>query len=151
MTRRRGFTLVELAVYLGLVATALTVFAGVEVTAQRAISLQGALIDVERQANEFLGALRGDVEAARRLDLRAAGSELLVERCDGSTVIYRSGERVVLSPKGSRERDRYPLMRSLRVVRTPAGVRAEALLARGAVRRRFLRGATPRLEVARGR
>ena len=66
MSRRRGFTLIELVVYLGLVATALLVFGGIEVSAHRNLAVQSALIDMENQSASYLGALRPPLAATQR-------------------------------------------------------------------------------------
>jgi hypothetical protein len=148
MRRRRGFTLAELAVYMGLVATGVMVFAGIELSAQRSIAIQGTLLDMSTQANTYLGALRRDVEAARSVRIQADGRELLVQRPDGSTVLYRAGLRIELGADGKqRARERYRLLIELRIRRpSPSGPQliAEARFARGEVERTFRRSAAQR-------
>lgn len=147
--RRRGTTLVELMVYLGLISSAMVVLVGLEAMARRSLALQQALIDIELDASTLLGAVRRDVEAARRLELDRGA--LVVVRHDGVTVRYEAGQRV----EGERRVD-HPRNAELRVTldAAPGGpplVVVEAVFAEqggaGAVRRAFRRVAAPRGEL----
>jgi prepilin-type N-terminal cleavage/methylation domain-containing protein len=155
MNRRlaRGFTLVELMVYLALISSALGVFAGITLQAQRSLSVQSTLIDFENQAASYLGALRRDVEGAKGLDVRK--DRVLVHLLDGSAVIYRAGERTVLDAQGKqRARELFSLLAALSAEQDGAGVRVEARFAIdlhwGQVQRTFRKAATPRREVSGG-
>lgn len=97
---RRGTTLVELLVYLGLLTSGMTVLMGIELSSQRALALQQALIDIELDASGLLGALRRDVEGARRLEL--GPDALTVVRHDGRRVSYEKGARVEVWDGGER-------------------------------------------------
>lgn len=150
---RRGLTLVELIVYLGLLTTGVTVLMGIEMGAQRALALQQALIDVELEASGLLGALRRDVEAARRLEV---GREaLVVVRHDGRRVSYEKGARVEAWEGGER-RQGFASNAELRVSLDGAPeerpvVVVEATFERrgayGQVRRTYRRTASPRGEL----
>ena len=146
--RRRGFTLVELVVYMSLVTTGLMVFAGLELSAQRATAVQGALMDIATQSSTYMGRLRRDVEGARGLRIGAEGKELLVQRLDGTAVIYKVGERIELSSDGKqRGRERFRLLVELEVRQGHGSlVEVRAAFARGEVRRVHVRTAAPRRE-----
>jgi len=147
MSRRRGFTLAELAVYMALVSMAMLLFAGIELSAQRSVRVQGALLDIESQGLRCLGALRRDVEAARSVTVLDQGRELLLQMDDGGAVLYRAGARTELAPDGrQRAREGFGLLVDLRVSQEPSSgrVRVEARFARGEVRRTLLRSALPR-------
>ncbi len=92
MTRRRGFTLVELMVYLALVTAGVLTLLSIEMGAHRALALQEALIAIDLESATLLGALRVDVEASRRLAVDE--DALVVERFDGRTVRYEAGARI---------------------------------------------------------
>lgn len=147
--RRRGFTLIEMVVYMGLVTTGLIVCGGIELQAQRSVAVQGSLVDIDTQALDFLGKLRRDVEDGRTLTVRD-GAELVVLRLDGSSVIYRTGTRIDLSAAGKeRTRERYRLQTgfSASVSKAPSKVAVIATFKRGDVERTFHKVAAPRLEV----
>lgn len=95
---RRGFTLVELLVYLSLVTVGLLLVGAVEMTAQRTADLQQALIEVQRQGDSFLGHLRRDVEASRRVSRE--GDALLLTLGDGRQVRWTPGLRELLGGGG---------------------------------------------------
>ncbi len=150
---RRGTTLVELAVYLGLLTSGLTVLAGLELGAQRALGVQQALIDIELESGALLGALRRDVEAASRLEL---GPDVLeVVRHDGRRVRYEQGARIETGPDGER-RQGYGRHTALRVsLEGTAGGRPLVIVeatftqrgAYGRVERTYRRTASPRGEL----
>lgn len=150
---RRGTTLIELLVYLGLLTSGLTVIMGLELGAQRALSLQQALIDVEHDASNLLGSLRRDVEAARRLELD--GHALAVVRHDGRQVRYEPGVRVETWEGGER-RDAFARAGELRFTLEagpdgPPVVIVEATFSQrgafGLVHRSYRRSASPRGEL----
>jgi hypothetical protein len=154
MRRRRGFTLIELCVYLSLVSSALLVFGGIELSARRSLSVQSALIDMENQASSYLGALRRDVEASTAVDVKA--DTVLVHKFDGSGVVYRAGERRELDPAGKeRVREVYPLLGAIVATQAGSRVSVEARfsveLGWAKLERTFSRGASPRREVSDGK
>jgi hypothetical protein len=147
---RRGFTIAELVIYMGLVTSALAVFGGISISAQRSLGLQSTLIDMENQAAGYLGSFRRDVEAAKSLEVRE--DRVLVHRLDGSAVIYRAGERSVLDAEGTQSgREVFGLLRGLSAKRIGGQVHVEARffldLYWGQVARTFRRAAAPRREV----
>lgn len=157
MTRRsdrRGFTLVELMVYLALVTAGVMTLGAIEVGAHRALALQEALIAIDLESATLLGALRLDVENARRVALDQ--DALVVERLDGRTVRYQAGSRVESGVGGAERRTDYPTNSALRVS-IEAGldgvplVRVEGTFRRagaaGAITRVHRRSAAPRREV----
>lgn len=151
---RRGTTLVELLVYIGLLTSGLLVLGGLELGAQRALSLQQGLIDVELESIAMLGALRRDVEAARRLELDPKA--LVVERHDGRTIRYEAGARLESTAGAPPRRDPFPTNSDLRVS-LEAALTGKPLVVveatftskgpHGAVTRSFRRVAAPRGEV----
>lgn len=152
--RRRGTTFVELLVYIGLLTSGMLVLGGLELAAQRALTMQQALIDIDLESIGLLGALRRDVEAARRLELDPAA--LVVERHDGATVRYERGARVESRPGAEPRREPFPTNSDLRVsLESALGgkplVVVEATFRRetrdGAVSRSYRRVASPRGEV----
>lgn len=96
--RARGFTLVELLVYLSLVTVGLLLVGAVEMTAQSAADLQQALIEVQRQGDGFLAHLRRDVESSQRISQQ--GDVLLLTFSDGRQVRWAPGRREVLGGGG---------------------------------------------------
>lgn len=151
MTRRRGTTFVELLLYMGLLTSGMVVLVGIEAGAARALSLQQALLDVELEQAQLLGALRRDVEAARRLEVDRAA--LVVHRLDGRVVRYEAGARV--ESGGGLAAERRDLFRhntGLTISVEPGAlVVADATFtARGSfgvVERAFRRSASPRARV----
>ncbi len=154
--RRRGFTLVELVVYAGLVSVGLAVLLGLEVSARRTAASEGDLLDVAAEADALLGAFRLDVEAARDLRLREGGLDL--ERIDGARVRYDARGR---EEAGDPARRATPSLAGLELTLLPsvggappvarAVARFERRGAHGLIARRFERSAAPRLEVWRAR
>ncbi|MCO5165708.1 MAG: hypothetical protein M9894_04990 [Planctomycetes bacterium] len=151
--RRRGTTLVELMVYLGLISSGMVVLVGLEAMAQRSLALQQALIDLDLEASGLLGALRRDVEAARRLEVERGA--LVLVRHDGVAVRYEAGLRVEAPGAGER-RVAYPRNAELRValdaaLEGPPVVTVEAVFVdqgrAGPVRRAHRRVAAPRGEL----
>lgn len=158
MSRRRqtGTTLVELLVYVGLLTSGLLVLGGLELGAQRALGLQQGLIDVEFQSLGLLGALRRDVEAARRLALDPKA--LVVERHDGVSIRYEAGARIETAPSlgATPRRDAFPTNTDLRISLEGALTGKPLVIVEatftskgqhGAVTRSFRRVAAPRGEV----
>lgn len=155
--RRRGFTLVELIVYLGLMTMGLLLVGAIELTAQRAADMQQALIEVQLAADAFLGHLRRDVEAARRVTRE--GQELVLELQDGRRVRWLPGVREELAAPGltiPARREVHPAVTSweLRLevagahTRVTVDAKLEARTRGGSpVVRRRSRTATTRLEV----
>ena len=70
LARRRGFTILELLIYFSLVTTAMVVFGGIELGAQRTVDMQHALIEINTQAQSYMFVFRRDVESARSLEVR---------------------------------------------------------------------------------
>ncbi len=155
MTRRRGFTLVELMVYLALVTAGVLTLLSIEMGAHRALALQEALIAIDLESATLLGALRVDVEASRRLAVDE--DALVVERFDGRTVRYEAGARIE-SGGGAPERRTVYATNSALAVTLEAGLdgapilRVEATFRRegaaGEVSRVLRRTAAPRREVS---
>lgn len=155
--RRRGFTLVELIVYLGLMTMGLLLVGAIELTAQRAADMQQGLIEVQLAADSFLGHLRRDVEAARRVTRE--GRELVLELQDGRRVRWGPGLREELAaggPPAPARREVHPVVKSwelqLEVLGPHTRVTVEVELegrTRGGtpIVRRRSRTATTRLEV----
>lgn len=150
---RRGVTLVELMVYLALVTAGVMTLGAIEVGAHRALALQEALIAIDLESATLLGALRLDVESARRVALDR--DALVVERLDGKTVRYQAGVRVESGADGER-RTAYPSNSALGVtieagLDGPPLVRVEATFRRGGaagtITRVHRRTAAPRREV----
>jgi type II secretory pathway pseudopilin PulG len=154
MSRRRGFTMIELLVYLALATAGLLVLGSIEIGAQRALELQEALIDVELAADELLGALRLDVESSRRLELDR--SALVVHRADGKVIRYEAGSRTETPQGGKPQRRAFAANVKLEVT-LDAGpgqvpvVTVTGTFVRGGrfgeVRRVLRRSAAPRREV----
>ncbi len=152
---RRGFTLVELMVYLALVTAGVMTLGAIEVGAHRALALQEALIAIDLQSATLLGALRLDVENARRVAVDE--DALVVERSDGKTVRYQAGSRVESGGDAPERRTTYPTNSGLGVS-IEAGldgvplVRVEATFRRdgaaGTITRVHRRTAAPRREVS---
>lgn len=116
--RARGFTLVELLVYLSLVTVGLLLVGAVEMTAQRAADLQQALIEVQRHGDGFLARLRRDVESAQRISQQ--GNELLLTFSDGRQVRWTPGRREVLGGGGVvQAQDEYRGVKSWKVLLEP--------------------------------
>jgi len=115
--RRGGFTLVELMLYVGLATVGLLFLGSLELAAHRSVMVQQALIDIQIQADGFLGQLRRDVEMARAVAHSGEGEDVTLEvvRVDGTTVRYRAGERVEVGPDGETHAEAYRLVRELRV------------------------------------
>jgi type II secretory pathway pseudopilin PulG len=156
MRRSSGFTLIELMVYMSLVTMGLMACGGIELQAQKAVAVQAALVDIDRQATGYLGQLRRDVEDSRKLEVQgnaeSKGSDLIVHDRDGGAVIYRAGERVVLFPSGKqRAREPFRLLKTLTVViaKEPSRVAVVATFKGGEIERTFHRVAAPRQEVSR--
>lgn len=157
MSRSRrggGFTLVELMVYLALVTAGVLTLGAIEVGAHRALALQEALIAIDLESAALLGALRVDVESARRVSVEA--DVLVVERLDGKTVRYAAGSRVE-SGGGAPARTTEYVTNSALAVTLEGGldglplVRVEATFRRGGtagtISRVLRRTAAPRREV----
>ncbi len=144
----RGFTLVELMVYLALVVGGLVIVGGLAISAQRTVALQQALIDVDLEATRYLGALRRDVEASRSLEL--AEGRLSVVRLDGVLVVYGRSTRVEIGVDGAElGREGYRHLTEVTFTREGQGVVAEVVAQatfgwRDAVTKRFRRAALPR-------
>ena len=149
MKRSRGFTLVEMMVYMSLVAVGLLAAGGIELQAQQALAVQASLVDIDRQSASYLGQLRRDVEDASRLEVKG-GAELVVFDRDGGSVVYRAGERVVLFPGGTvRAREPYRLLKTLTIAdaKQPRRLAVVARFEQDDVVRTFRRVAAPRREV----
>lgn len=98
MTRRRGFTLAELLVYVSLVSAGILLIGGVELFAQRSLRAQQAQIEVEYQVARMGGQLRADVEGAAALV--ASEGALTVTDARGQRVRYSALGREVLGADG---------------------------------------------------
>jgi hypothetical protein len=157
VSRRRGATLAELLVYLGLLSAGLLVIGGLEQGARRALTLQQSLIDIDMQATTMLGGLRRDVESARRLEVDR--DALVVQRQDGRSVRYERGKRTESGGGlGAGVTQTFALNAALRItLEAPPGaaplVVVEATFTapgrEGKVERTFRRTAAPRAEVGR--
>jgi hypothetical protein len=95
MRRARGFTLIELVTYLGLLTAGLTTIAGIQLAASRAAFLEWALIDLHAEQDLALARFAEDVTLATKADLEdeperplepGRRSALVVRRADGKTV-----------------------------------------------------------------
>lgn len=137
-------------VYFTLVTTAMVVFGGIELGAQRAVDMQHALLEINTQSQGYLLAFRRDVESARKV--RLTQEVLSITRLDGIEVVYRGIERRELGPKGvERGRHVFRRLQKLSFTRDPKtqGIVCTAefgstLEARSVVRREFRRMAIPR-------
>lgn len=155
--QRRGFTLLEVVIYCGLVTVGLATFIAVEVSARRNTALQGAILDVEGEARRFLDAWRQDVEAAQSVTIQrgaqGASDGLEVVRLDGTKVRFSLGKRVELDAKGAQVgEDRYAHHTALRFKLTKreleASLDARRSLGDKALTRAYRRVATPRVASA---
>ncbi|MGE0712240.1 MAG: type II secretion system protein [Planctomycetota bacterium] len=149
----RGFTLVELAIYLALVTVGLATFASIEEAARRGVALQGALIDVQRTGQDYLSSFRADVEGASVAQV--ASDALFVQRQDGSKVRYDGAGRREWDARGA-ELPAGPaaLVASAHFERAGREVRLELQVRcqfgwREAIERTYRRTATPRCAPAR--
>ena len=151
----RGFTLVELMVYLALVTAGVMTLGAIEVGAHRALALQEALIAIDLESATLLGALRLDVENGRRVAIDE--DALVVERSDGKTVRYQAGARIESGGGAAERRTTYPSNSAL-AVSIEAGldgvplVRVAATFSRGGaagtITRVHRRTVAPRREVS---
>jgi hypothetical protein len=154
-SRRRGTTMIELLVYMGLLTSGMLVLLGIEAGASRALALQQALLDVELESGQLLGQLRRDVEAAARLEVDR--DALVVHRQDGRTVRYVAGARVESGAglqSERREAYRHNTALTVSLEGSPGGgplVIADAAFVVqgtfGKVERAFRRSAAPRARV----
>jgi prepilin-type N-terminal cleavage/methylation domain-containing protein len=78
---RKGFTLIELIVYLALVSSAATVLLGLEIAASRSTYLESALLTIHGQADRLLSTFSDDVAAATAC--RMEGELLVLEQALG--------------------------------------------------------------------
>jgi len=149
---RRGFTLLELVLYLGLISVGFAIFATVELGAQRGVALQQAMIDVQLNSQNYLSEWRRDVEDSVKLEL--SSDRLVVVRSDGHRVTYSAKERKEVSAQGklihSQAFSRVTKVAFSRPSPT-APVRAELTVRvrfgwRDALERTATRSALPRLE-----
>jgi hypothetical protein len=96
MTRRsarRGLTLIELVIYMGLVTMGLLLIGNVEMAAQRSAGMQQALLDIEDRGRSFSRALRADLEASAHVRYLADSDTLEIRRLDGRWIYYGPGRR----------------------------------------------------------
>lgn len=97
---RRGFTLVELVVYLSLITVGMLLVGAVEMTAKRSVDQQRALIDVQLQGDAFLGRLRRDVEAARKVSTESGVPHTVIALTLGDGTLVRWGIQREELPRG---------------------------------------------------
>lgn len=157
MTRRRGFTLIELMLYLSLVTVGLLLIGAVEMTAKRSVDTQQSIIDVQLHGDAFLGRLRRDVELARQVRVEAGVpvTVLGLTLLDGTRVRWGPGWREEQRGDGPARREEFPPVKAWtpRVERVGqrARVTVEVQLEAGArhsrVARKRSRTALTRLEV----
>lgn len=152
-TSRRGFTLVELMVYLALVSAGLTMFLGIELGARKSVALQQGILDVEEESRRCLEAFRRDVEAAR--EVLVADEELKLIRHDGRRVRYALGSRQLRDSQGQVVgEDVYPRSTALSFTREGRQIVAQLTVARrldveGSLTRSYRRVASPRAPQAK--
>lgn len=145
---RRGFTLIELMIYLALVSVALVMFMGIELGARKSVALQQAILDVEEESRRCLDAFRRDVEAAR--EVLVAEDELKLIRHDGRRVRYALGTRQERDPRGQLLGEEfYPRSQALSFAREGSQIRLSVTLTRSLggeseLKRDYQRVATPR-------
>lgn len=151
----RGFTLVEMLIYAGLVSVGLATFITIEVSARRNVALQGAILDVEGSARRCLDPWRRDVEAAKSITLKpSAKTQGLVDgleivHLDGRRIEYSLGKRVEFDAQGKKlGEDQYPCVTILSFKRTKRELEASISVQRSLgdknLVRTYRRVATPR-------
>ncbi|MBL4850016.1 MAG: prepilin-type N-terminal cleavage/methylation domain-containing protein [Planctomycetes bacterium] len=151
IARRRGFTLIELVIYMALCSVGLATFLMIEVGARQSLTLQGAILDLEEEGRRYLNAWRGDVEAAQQV--LVSKDRVVVVRLDGHTVVYTQGSRVETDAKGKKLGvDWFPrtskLEFELRGRELKATLEIRRSLGQTALTRTYRRVATPRLAAA---
>lgn len=126
MTRRGGFTFMELIVYMGLASMGLLFMGAFELSVRRTTAFQGDLLDVHAQAVRVLDQLRSEAEVADRWQVAPDSLTLIAD--DGSRVRYTVGRRLVLDAKGSTiHDDALSLLTGLEVEATDSGANTRRL------------------------